>query len=122
MDKKHPSSKRYPPELKERACRLVTELRLEDHNAGWFSQTGRYRSMRDGRAGPSPPSARRVDRSSSRNSNYSHDFRHQPGEGRLRLDFRRSSDFQGTFTQVSGPRGVRTYSHHLHSECSRRYV
>jgi len=30
MDKKHPSSKRYPPELKERACRLVTELRLED--------------------------------------------------------------------------------------------
>jgi len=30
MDKKHPSSKRYPPELKERAVRLVRELRLED--------------------------------------------------------------------------------------------
>jgi transposase len=30
MDKKHASSKRYPPELKERAVRLVTELRFED--------------------------------------------------------------------------------------------
>jgi transposase len=30
MDKKHPSSKRYPPELKERAIRLVGELRRED--------------------------------------------------------------------------------------------
>src|ERR1039458_7606434 len=30
MDKKHPSSKRYPPELKERAIRMVRELQLED--------------------------------------------------------------------------------------------
>src|ERR1700722_2573240 len=30
MDKKYPSSKWHPPELKERACRLVTELRLKD--------------------------------------------------------------------------------------------
>jgi transposase len=30
MDKKRPSSKRYPPELKERAVRMVRELRLED--------------------------------------------------------------------------------------------
>ena len=28
--KKHPSSKRYPPELKERAVRLVLEARAED--------------------------------------------------------------------------------------------
>ena len=28
MDKKRPSSKRYPPELKERAVRMVGELRL----------------------------------------------------------------------------------------------
>ena len=27
MDKKRPSSKRYPPELKERAVRMVQELR-----------------------------------------------------------------------------------------------
>ena len=27
---KRPSSKRYPPELKERAIRMVRELRLED--------------------------------------------------------------------------------------------
>jgi transposase-like protein len=30
MDEKRPSSKRYPPELKERAVRVVRELRLED--------------------------------------------------------------------------------------------
>jgi transposase-like protein len=30
MDKKHPSSKRYPPELKERAIRMVRELQLVD--------------------------------------------------------------------------------------------
>jgi transposase len=30
MDKKRPSSKRYPLELKERAVRMVRELRLED--------------------------------------------------------------------------------------------
>jgi transposase-like protein len=30
MDKKRPSSKRYPPELKERGVRMVRELRLED--------------------------------------------------------------------------------------------
>jgi len=30
MDKKHPSSKRYPPELKERAIRMVRDLQLED--------------------------------------------------------------------------------------------
>jgi hypothetical protein len=30
MDKKRPSSKRYPSELKERAVRMVPELRLED--------------------------------------------------------------------------------------------
>lgn len=33
MDKKRrPSTKRYPPELKERAIRVVRELRLEDPN------------------------------------------------------------------------------------------
>jgi transposase-like protein len=30
MDKKHPASKRYPPELKERAIRMVRDLQLED--------------------------------------------------------------------------------------------
>jgi len=30
MDKKHPSSKRYPPELKERAVRMVVDLQHED--------------------------------------------------------------------------------------------
>jgi len=30
MDKKQASSKRYPPELKERAIRLVAQLRQED--------------------------------------------------------------------------------------------
>ena len=30
METKHPSSKRYPPELKERAVRLVLEARAED--------------------------------------------------------------------------------------------
>jgi len=30
MDKKHPSSKRYPPELKERAVRMVADLQHED--------------------------------------------------------------------------------------------
>ncbi len=30
MDTQHPSSKRYPPELKERAIRMVRELQLED--------------------------------------------------------------------------------------------
>ena len=30
MDKKRPSSKRYPLELKDRAVRMVRELRLED--------------------------------------------------------------------------------------------
>jgi transposase len=30
MDKTHPSSKRYPPELKERAIRMVRDLRRED--------------------------------------------------------------------------------------------
>jgi len=30
MDKKHPASKRYPPELKDRAVRMVQELRLRD--------------------------------------------------------------------------------------------
>ncbi len=30
MDKKRPSTKRYPAELKERAVRMVRELRLED--------------------------------------------------------------------------------------------
>jgi len=30
MDQKRPSSKRYPPELKERAIRMVRELQLED--------------------------------------------------------------------------------------------
>jgi transposase len=30
MEAKHPSSKRYPPELKERAVRLVLEARAED--------------------------------------------------------------------------------------------
>jgi transposase-like protein len=30
MDKKRPSSKRYPPELKDRAVRMVQELRLRD--------------------------------------------------------------------------------------------
>ena len=30
MDGKKPSSKRYPPELKERAVRMVQELRRED--------------------------------------------------------------------------------------------
>ena len=30
MDKKHPASKRYPPELKERAVRMVRELQLAD--------------------------------------------------------------------------------------------
>jgi transposase-like protein len=29
MDKKRPSSKQYPPELKERAVRMVREPRLE---------------------------------------------------------------------------------------------
>ena len=30
MDKKHPSSKRYPPELKERAVRMVLDLQHQD--------------------------------------------------------------------------------------------
>jgi len=30
MELKHPSSKRYPPELKERAVRLILEARAED--------------------------------------------------------------------------------------------
>ena len=30
MDKKHPSSKRYPPELKERAVRMVLDLQHKD--------------------------------------------------------------------------------------------
>lgn len=30
MDKKHPASKRYPPELKERAIRMVRDLQHED--------------------------------------------------------------------------------------------
>ena len=30
MDKKHPSSKRYPPELKERAVRMVADLQDQD--------------------------------------------------------------------------------------------
>jgi len=30
MEPKHPSSKRYPPELKERAVRMVLDLRRED--------------------------------------------------------------------------------------------
>ena len=30
MEAKHPASKRYPPELKERAVRLVLEARAED--------------------------------------------------------------------------------------------
>jgi transposase len=30
MEAKHPSSRRYPPELKERAVRLVLEARAED--------------------------------------------------------------------------------------------
>ena len=30
MDKKHPSSKRYPPELKERAVKMVLDLQHQD--------------------------------------------------------------------------------------------
>jgi transposase len=30
MDKQHPSSKRYPPELKERAVRMVLDLQHQD--------------------------------------------------------------------------------------------
>lgn len=30
MEAKHPASKRYPPELKERAVRMVLEARAED--------------------------------------------------------------------------------------------
>lgn len=30
MEQKHPSSKRYPPEVKEQAVRLVLEARAED--------------------------------------------------------------------------------------------
>jgi len=30
MDKKHPSSKRYPPELKERPVRMVADLLQQD--------------------------------------------------------------------------------------------
>jgi transposase-like protein len=30
MDTQHPSSKRYPPELKERAIRMVRELQFDD--------------------------------------------------------------------------------------------
>jgi len=41
-------------------------------------------------------------------------FHHQSGDGDLRLVFRRSSDIDATFPQVSRPRESRTYSHHLH--------
>ena len=39
MDKKHPSSKRYPPELKERAVRMV--LDLQHHDPGDHGVIGR---------------------------------------------------------------------------------
>jgi transposase-like protein len=42
MEAKHPSSKRYPPELKDRAVRMVQELRREDPgDTGVFSRVAR---------------------------------------------------------------------------------
>jgi hypothetical protein len=47
MDKKRPSSTRYPQELRERAVRMVRELRLEAEAAAGIVAL-RARPVRDG--------------------------------------------------------------------------